>query len=31
MKLDKDRFRHDNGKVGQGYKTIYERLTGAES
>ena len=30
MKLDKDRFRHDNGKVGQGYKTIYERLTGAE-
>lgn len=26
MKLDKDRFRHDNGKVGQGYKTIYERL-----
>ena len=31
MKLDKDRFRHDNGKVGQGYKTIYERLMGAES
>ena len=30
MKLDKDRFRHDNGKVGQGYKTIYDRLTGAE-
>ena len=26
MKLDKDRFRHDNGKVGQGYKTVYERL-----
>ena len=28
MKLDKDRFRHDNGKVGQGYKTVYERLMG---
>ena len=26
MKLDKDRFRHDNGKVGQGYNTVYERL-----
>ena len=26
MKLDKDRFRHDNGKVGQAYKTVYERL-----
>lgn len=26
MKLDKDRFRHDNGKVGQAYRTVYERL-----
>ena len=26
MRLDKDRFRHDNGKVGQGYRTVYERL-----
>ena len=26
MKLDKDRFRHDNGKVGQSYRTVYERL-----
>ena len=26
MKLDKDRFRHDNGKVGQAYRTEYERL-----
>ena len=24
MKLDKDRFRHDNGKVGQAYRTVYE-------
>lgn len=29
MKLDKDRFRHDNGKVGQGYRTVYERLMSA--
>ena len=26
MKLDKDRFRHDNGKVGQAYRTVDERL-----
>ena len=26
MKLDKDRFRHDAGKVGLAYKTVYERL-----
>ena len=26
MKLDKDRFRHDAGKVGQAYRTVYERL-----
>ncbi len=26
MKLDKDRFRQDCGKVGQAYKTVYERL-----
>lgn len=26
MKLDKDRFRHDNGQVGTAYKTVYERL-----
>lgn len=26
MRLDKDRFRHDNGKVGLAYKTVYERL-----
>ena len=26
MKLDKDRFRHDNGKVGQAYRTVHERL-----
>lgn len=26
MRLDKDRFRHDNGMVGQAYKTVYERL-----
>lgn len=26
MKLDKDRFRYDAGKVGAGYKTVYERL-----
>ena len=26
MTLDKDRFRHDNGKVGQAYRTVYERL-----
>ena len=26
IKLDKDRFRHDNGKVGQAYRTVYERL-----
>ena len=26
LKLDKDRFRHDNGKVGQAYRTVYERL-----
>ena len=26
MKLDKDRFRHDNGKVGPAYRTVYERL-----
>ena len=26
MKLDKNRFRHDNGKVGQAYRTVYERL-----
>ena len=26
MKLDKDRIRHDNGKVGQAYRTVYERL-----
>lgn len=25
-RLDKDRFRHDNGKVGLAYKTVYERL-----
>lgn len=24
--LDKDRFRHDRGKVGEAYKTVYERL-----
>ncbi len=26
MKLDKDRFRQDCGKVGQAYKTVFERL-----
>ncbi|MCR5244556.1 MAG: phosphoribosylaminoimidazolesuccinocarboxamide synthase [Bacteroidales bacterium] len=26
MRLDKDRFRHDNGQVGPAYKTVYERL-----
>ena len=26
MRLDKDRFRHDNGKVGQAYKTVFDRL-----
>ena len=26
MKLDKDRFRHDAGQVGQAYRTVYERL-----
>ena len=26
MRLDKDRFRHDNGKVGEAYRTVYERL-----
>lgn len=26
MKLDKDRFRYDAGKVGCAYKTVYERL-----
>ncbi|MGM9737586.1 MAG: phosphoribosylaminoimidazolesuccinocarboxamide synthase [Candidatus Cryptobacteroides sp.] len=26
MKLDKDRFRHDSGQVGQAYRTVYERL-----
>ena len=26
MKLVKDRFRHDAGKVGLAYKTVYERL-----
>ena len=25
-RLDKDRFRHDSGKVGEGYKTVYDRL-----
>lgn len=25
-KLDKDRFRHDRGHVGDAYKTVYERL-----
>lgn len=25
-KLDKDRFRHDNGKVGDAYRTVYARL-----
>lgn len=27
MRLDKDRFRRDNGKVGQAYKTVYDRLS----
>jgi len=26
MRLDKDRFRHDNGMVGDAYRTVYERL-----
>ena len=26
MKLDKDRYRRDNGKVLEGYRTVYERL-----
>ncbi len=26
MRLDKDRFRHDSGKVGTAYRTVYERL-----
>lgn len=26
MRLDKDRFRHDNGMVGEAYRTVYERL-----
>ncbi|MBO7622683.1 MAG: phosphoribosylaminoimidazolesuccinocarboxamide synthase, partial [Bacteroidales bacterium] len=26
MRLDKDRFRHDNGQVGAAYRTVYERL-----
>ncbi|MDY6377221.1 MAG: phosphoribosylaminoimidazolesuccinocarboxamide synthase, partial [Bacteroidales bacterium] len=26
-RLDKDRFRHDNGRVGEAYKDVYERLT----
>lgn len=25
-RLDKDRFRHDRGQVGDSYKTVYERL-----
>jgi phosphoribosylaminoimidazole-succinocarboxamide synthase len=25
-KLDKDRFRHDNGKVGDAYRTVFNRL-----
>lgn len=25
-RLDKDRFRHDNGHVGDAYRTVYERL-----
>ena len=27
-RLDKDRFRKDNGHVGEAYRTVYERLTG---
>lgn len=27
-RLDKDRFRRDNGHVGEAYRTVYERLTG---
>ncbi|MCI2109075.1 MAG: phosphoribosylaminoimidazolesuccinocarboxamide synthase [Bacteroidales bacterium] len=30
QRLDKDRFRHDNGKVGEAYKDVYERLTNRE-
>ena len=26
MRLDKDRFRKDNGRVGEAYKTVYDRL-----
>jgi len=26
LSLDKDRFRHDNGMVGDSYRTVYERL-----
>jgi hypothetical protein len=27
MRLDKDRFRRDNGKVGHAYKTVFDRLS----
>jgi phosphoribosylaminoimidazole-succinocarboxamide synthase len=27
-RLDKDRFRHDRGRVGEAYKAVYERLMG---
>ena len=30
-RLDKDRFRRDNGHVGEAYRTVYERLTGKKS
>ena len=26
-RLDKDRFRRDNGRIGDAYRTVYERLT----
>lgn len=29
-RLDKDRFRRDAGHVGDAYRTVYERLTGAK-
>ncbi len=30
-RLDKDRFRRDNGHVGDAYKTVFERLTGKKA
>lgn len=31
MRLDKDRFRKDNGQVGTAYRTVYERLKSVEA